>query len=141
MAQVGRPTELTDEVIHKIEEVAALDGSVEEMAFYANVHRGTVYRWLKENKEFSDRIEALRQDPILKARQTVIKSLDDPNQAFKYLERKRPAEFSPMQKLEHSTPEGRSFNVNITTINNANKLGANQEAGGSMATPDGQDNQ
>jgi len=93
MAEVGRPTELTDDVIRKIEEVAALDGTIEEMAFYANVHRATIYRWLKEDSEFSDKINALRQRPVLKARQTVVKSLDDPNYAFKYLEKKRKKEF------------------------------------------------
>lgn len=93
MSKIGRPTELTDEVIRKIEEVAALDGTVEEMAFFANVHRATIYRWLKEDKDFSDRIKDLRQRPFLKARQTIVKALDDPNHAFKYMERKKKKEF------------------------------------------------
>lgn len=89
----GRPTVMTTEVIRKIEEVAALDGSVAEMAYYAGVHVDTVYAHLKEDKEFSDRINALRERPILKARQTIVKSLEDPNHAFKYLEKKRKKEF------------------------------------------------
>ena len=89
----GRPTVKTEEVIRKIEEVAALDGSVEEMAYYAGIHRDTLYAWLKDDPELSDRIGALRQRPILKARQTITKALDDPNHAFKYLEKKRRKEF------------------------------------------------
>ena len=92
---VGRPTVKTDEVIRKIEEVAALDGSVEEMAYYAGIHRDTLYAWLKDDKDLSDRIQALRERPILKARQTIAKSLDDPKHAQWYVERKRKKEFGP----------------------------------------------
>lgn len=95
---MARPTLKTEEVIRKIEEVAALDGSIEEMAYYAGVHRDTLYGWLQDDKEFSDRIQELRERPVLKARQTVIKALDDPLSAFKYLEKKRRKEFG--QSLE-----------------------------------------
>lgn len=93
---------MTEEAIRKIEEVAALDGSVAEMAFYANVHVDTVYAHLKENKEFSDRISALRERPVLLARQTVVKSISsDPDIALKYLERKRRKEFATRVEQEH----------------------------------------
>ena len=62
----GRPTKRTEEVIRKIEEVAALDGSVEEMAYYAGVHVDTVYGWLQADKAFSERIKALRERPYSK---------------------------------------------------------------------------
>lgn len=91
--KVGRPTKMTPEVLRKIEEVAALDGSVAEMALYANVHVDTVYAYLAENKKFSDRIAALRERPILKARQTIVKSLEQPNYAFEYMKKKRKLEF------------------------------------------------
>ena len=94
MAEVGRPTKFTDEVVRKIEEVAALDGSVAEMAYYADVHVDTIYAWMKENKEFSDRIAALRERPILKARQTIMKSLETPQGAQWYLARKKKLEFT-----------------------------------------------
>jgi len=96
---VGRPSKMTDEVIRKIEEVAALDGSVEEMAYYAGVHPDTIYAWLKENKVFSDRIKALRERPILKARQTIVKSLENAVTAQWYLERKKKREFAQRQEI------------------------------------------
>lgn len=89
----GRKTVFTPEVIRKIEEVAALDGSVEEMAYYAGIHRDTIYRKLQSDKVFFDRIQDLRERPVLKARQTVVRALDDPNFAHKYLEKKRRKEF------------------------------------------------
>lgn len=99
MAEIGRPTVMTDEVIRKIEEVAALDGSVAEMAYYAGIHPDTVYAHMKSNPEFSDRITALRNRPVLKARQTVTKALDDPTFAFKYLEKKAKKEFGNSLEL------------------------------------------
>ena len=94
MAKVGRPSLDTPDVRSKIEEAAALDASVEEIAFYANISRDTYYEILKKDKEFSDRIEALRQKPILKARQTVVQKMTEsyPN-AMDYLKRKKKFEF------------------------------------------------
>lgn len=89
----GRPTVMTEEVIRKIEEVAALDGSVAEMAYYAGIHPDTIYAKMNDDKDFSDRIKALRERPILKARQTVVKSLDNPVHAFNYLSKKKKDEF------------------------------------------------
>jgi AcrR family transcriptional regulator len=89
----GRPTERNDEVNRKIEEAAALGASIEEIAMYCGVHRATLYRWMKDDEELSDRIQELQERPILKARQTVVKHLDDPSHAFKYLEKKRKGEF------------------------------------------------
>ena len=93
MAEVGRPSKLDDETRRKIEEAAALDASVEEIAFYAGVHRATLHRWIQDDEELRDRIAELRERPILKARQTITKALDDPNHAFRYLEKKRKKEF------------------------------------------------
>lgn len=93
MAEAGRPTKLTEEMRRKIEEAAALDASMEEIAFYAGVHRSTLYEWVAQDKDLSDRIQELRERPILKARQTITKALDDPNHAFRYLEKKRRKEF------------------------------------------------
>lgn len=108
----GRPTIMTEEVCRKIEEVAALDGTVEEMCYYAGISRDAYYDYIKKNLKFSDRIDALRNRPVLKARQTVIKALDDPHHAHWYLERKRKKEFAQKQEVEHSGE------VNISSILN-----------------------
>lgn len=89
----GRPTVMTDEVVLKLEQAFAIDASVEEACSYADISRNTFYLWLKENPEYKDRIDELRQRPVLKARQTVVQSLNEPLFAFKYLERKRKKEF------------------------------------------------
>lgn len=89
----GRPTVMTPEVIAKLEQAFALDSTVLEACSYADISTNAFYDYLKEHEEFKDRIAKLRQRPILKARQTVVKSLDDAGNAFKYLERKARKEF------------------------------------------------
>jgi hypothetical protein len=93
MADVGRPTKLTPETVNKLEQVFAMDGTVEEACSYADISRTLYYQWIKENPELLDRFDSLRERPMLKARQTIVKSLDDPHHAFKYAEKKRKREF------------------------------------------------
>jgi hypothetical protein len=104
---MARPTKRTPEIIQKIEEVAALDGSIEEMAYYAGIHRETLYAWMREDEELSDRIQELRERPILKARQTVMKSLENPEGARWYLSRKKKNEFS--ERIETTGKDGKDL--------------------------------
>ena len=92
-------TKLTPETVNKLEEVFALDGSVEEACFYANISRQTYYNWIKDNPEMEDRFDSLRQKPVLKARQAVVKGLDNFDNGLRYLERKKKLEFSLRTEL------------------------------------------
>lgn len=109
---MAAPSKLTPAVRVKIEEVAALDGSVEEMAYYCDVSRQTIYQWLKDNPELSDKVERLRERPILKARQTIAKSLDNPQGAQWYLTRKRKKEFA--ERIEQTGADGKDLIPNLT---------------------------
>ncbi len=92
---VGRPTKLTPLIVKKLEEVFALDGSIQEACFYAGISRQTYYVWIKENPEYSDRFESLRMEPVLKARRTVVAKLgENYHHAMDYLKRKCRDEFS-----------------------------------------------
>ena len=115
MAKVGRKSVMTEEAIRKIETVAAYDGTIAEMAFYADIHPDTLYAYMAANKEFSDRIKALRNKPVLKARQAVVSALDNHEFALKYLERKVKGEFS--QRVEQTGAEGTPlFNDNAEEL-------------------------
>jgi hypothetical protein len=99
----GRPTVFTPAVVDKLEQAFAIDATVEEACSYADISRDAFYDHLKRNPAFSDRIEALRQRPVLAARQTVVKAVStDSDMAMRYLERKKRNEFSTKQELEHS---------------------------------------
>lgn len=109
----GANSKLTDEARVKVKEVAALDGTVEEMAYYCGVTRQTIYNWFKEDTELFDEVERLRERPVLKARQTIAKSLEDPKNAQWYLERKKKIEFA--QRSELTGDKGKD--IEITFVN------------------------
>lgn len=107
-ANSGRPTVITPEILLKIEEVAALDGTVEEMLFFADISKGAYYDYMAVHPEFKARIERLRETSILAARRVVIeKSKESYYTATDYLARKRKREFSLHADLEvtHTVPK------------------------------------
>ena len=96
----GRPSVVTPEVVTKLEQAFAIDASVEEACSYADISRKVYYEYLKRNPAFSDRIEELRQRPVLKARQTVATKLSESySNAMDYLKRKRKHEFGDSTDL------------------------------------------
>jgi len=99
--RIGRPTKMTEDIVGKIEEAASYDCSVSEICLFANICRDTYYEWIKKDKQLSDRITALRNTPVLIARQELIKSFkSDGKLALEYLERKLPNEFGKTEKIK-----------------------------------------
>lgn len=96
----GRPRSITPEVINKLEEVFAIGGTDLEACFYADISHETLYKYQRENPSFTERKEALKQRPILKARQTIVKGLDDSKNAQWYIERKLGKEFGAKQNVD-----------------------------------------
>jgi hypothetical protein len=97
--KTGRPTIMTKETISKLEEVFAIGGTDKEACFYADISHQTLYDYQAIHPEFVERKEALKERPILKARQTVVKSLENPSDAQWFLERKRKDEFSSRSEI------------------------------------------
>ena len=106
-SNIGRPTSMTPEVVMKLEQAFAIDASVEEACSYADISRNTFYVWLEKNPDYKDRINELRTKPVLKARQTVVKSLDTPASAQWYLSRKAKKEFA--ERVENTGAEGKDL--------------------------------
>lgn len=104
-ATVGRPTVITTTVINKLEEVFALDGSIKEACFYADISEDAYYRWIKRNPQFTERFDALRQQPVLAARRNLVEhAKTDPLYSLKYLERKARKEFAEKQEVSENRP-------------------------------------
>jgi hypothetical protein len=95
---------MSEEKIKKLEEAFALDCSVGEACFYAEISHQTYYNWLEAKPELVERFKALRERPVLLARTAVVNKIKegDADVAMKYLERKRKAEFSTKVEQEHS---------------------------------------
>ena len=107
----GRPTIITPEILHKLEEAFALGCSDLEACFFADIGKSTLYNYQNKNPEFVERKEELKQSPVFEARKSVINGLkDDPKLALAYLERKKKDEFSLRQEVAvKSTDEFTEF--------------------------------
>jgi hypothetical protein len=87
-------------VVAKLEQVFAIDGTVEEACSYASISRDSYYRYLSKHNEFRSRILELRERPVLAARQRAVLGIKESyGNAMDYLKRKRKDEFgdSPQQ--------------------------------------------
>ncbi|WP_421782639.1 hypothetical protein [Kiloniella litopenaei] len=94
-SNAGRPKKITPEVVKKLEEAFLLGCTDAEACFFADISKQTLYTYQKENAEFLDRKERLKQNPVFKARKAVVDAVEtDPDLAMKYLERKVKKEFS-----------------------------------------------
>ena len=92
---VGRPTLFTPESIAKLEHAFLLGCTDLEACFYADVSKTALYNYQNANPEFVERKEKLKENPIFKARKSVIDGLEEsPELALKFLERKCKEEFS-----------------------------------------------
>lgn len=108
----GRPTVMTPEVIGKLEYVFGLGGSDREATFYAGINLDTLYEYQKRNPDFTERKEALKNRPVLKARETVVNSLNKPQHAEWYLEKRQRDEFGASRSIEVSK-DGESISISI----------------------------
>ena len=99
----GRPTEISDVKIQKLEQAFSIDATIKEACFYADISPQTYYNWIETRPELLERFNALREKPVLQARQTISDNLkNDPKVAQWYLERKRKEEFSSKHEVEVS---------------------------------------
>lgn len=90
-----RPSKKTDITIQKLEYAFSIDCTVEEACYYADISTSTYHNYVTESPKLLDRFNALRNKPVLTAREEVVKGMkNNPELALKYLERKRKAEFS-----------------------------------------------
>ena len=118
---VGRPTKMTEVVIGKLESIFALDGSVKEACYYAGINPDTYYEFVKNNPEYTERFEALRNRPVLLARQTVVKKLSENyTNAMDYLARKAKKEFS--LRTEVTGADGEALNKSMLSDEEKEKL-------------------
>lgn len=99
----GRPTKMTPETVKKLEEAFALGCTDIEACLFADISKQTLYNYQDKNPKFIDRKEALKENPVLEARKSVVTGMkDDPKLAFDYLKNKKSDEFASKQKTEHS---------------------------------------
>lgn len=92
--RVGRPSVITNEILHKLKKAFLMDCTDAEACIVAGIARSTLSEYKRLNPEFSDNVQSWKLNPILKARTTIYNNLDNINIAKWYLERKCPEEFA-----------------------------------------------
>lgn len=112
-SNAGRPSVMTEAVLGKLETAFSLGCTNEEASSFAGINPDTLYEYVKNNPEYSEKIEQFKQKLILKSRQTIVNVLDQPKYAWRYLERKLKNEFSSRVELggPGGKPLGRGFSL------------------------------
>ncbi len=81
-------------IIDALKKAFEIGCNISEACLYAGIDRRVYYDNKKKYPDEFEKMEALKDKPILRARQTVVTAIgSDPDLAFKYLERKRRDEF------------------------------------------------
>lgn len=101
--KAGRKSVMDDITLKKLEDAFLLDCTIWEACFCAWISERTYYNRVDENPLLLQRFEELRNNPVYKARKTVIEAMEkNPELALKYLERKRKNEFSTRSEVENT---------------------------------------
>lgn len=91
------------EALLKLEQAFSLGCSDPEACFYAGIAPSTYYLWCKDEPEISERLKALKNKPILLARQKVVDDIKENVDTAKwYLERKCKNEFTTRTENTHN---------------------------------------
>lgn len=90
---------MTERTIGKLRHAFLMGCTDEEACIYAGINKDTLYAYQVNNPKFSDKKRLWKENPVLKARTTVFKSLDIAEIAQWFLERKKKDEFSTRQEL------------------------------------------
>ena len=90
----GRPTVFTEATLQKLEQGFKIGYTDEQCCAYADIAMSTLYNYQSNNPEFLEKKAKWKQNPMLKAKYTLYKNLDDPKIAQWYAERKGKDEFS-----------------------------------------------
>jgi hypothetical protein len=91
---MSRPTVITPDIIIQLKQAFAIGCTDEEACAYAKIGKSSLYRYIEQHPEFREESNRLKKEPILKAKNTIVRSLDDVKDAQWYLERKKKDEFS-----------------------------------------------
>ena len=121
MLDVGRPTVFTPEVLQKLEQAFSMGCTDNEASIYANIAISSLYNYQKQNPEFLDRKEQLKENPILKARTKVFNEIEkNVLTAQWYLERKKKDEFAV--RTEMTGDKGKDLTVNVISYGDNDTL-------------------
>lgn len=100
MAEVGRPTVMTPEVIEKIEEELKNGATLQQAAFLANITLKTLYNYFHTEPDFKERCELLQNLVSYRARKNIKEKIEKGDiDTSKYWLDRKDKEFKPKGDL------------------------------------------
>lgn len=133
----GQPTVMTEEVLIKLKEAFLIGCNNEEASLWAGIAVSTFYNYTKSNPEYLDEVEQWKRNPIIKARNTVYKAIDNPETARWYLERKSKDEFG--SRLEMTGAGGKPLIP--SKVSEADKAEVTRKLAEQLAIMEGKNNE
>ena len=99
--KAGRPPKMNADVVSKVEDGFSHGLTVKQACFKAGISPDTLYRYMKDNPGYSERIEGLRENVGMLARLNLHDSIasGDINTSLWYLERHDKSEFSKSENI------------------------------------------
>lgn len=111
---MARPTVMTEDVISKLEQLFRDGSHVYEACKEVNIDPSTYYKHLKENPEFSNRMDLAQEYTTEIARALVSRTISkrgDVDTAKWWLERRAKDKFST--RSEHTGADGKDITINV----------------------------
>ena len=98
----GRKSVFTQTALLELKQAFGVGATDAQACFYAGIGESTFYTHCKENPEFREEMNRLKENPILKAKTNVVKEImdGDVNVSKWFLERRAREEFATKQELE-----------------------------------------
>lgn len=95
-------TKLTPEVIAKLKQAFAIDASIEQACYYAEIHQSTYQRWLKKYPILREEFARMRHKLPLKSKSNIAGLIEtgDIGLSKWFLERRESEEYG--EKIKHS---------------------------------------
>lgn len=115
---VGRPAIIDERVLQELIKAFAGGHTDAEACQIVGIAQSTLYNYQNKFPEFMEQKELLKLNPFIKARQTIVKYLNDPEYATWFLERKGKSEFGTKTSVEYTNADSESL-TNAEIIKNA----------------------
>ena len=95
MSKTWRPTKLNNSTVRKLIDGFKNDFTDSEACSYAGISRDTFYRHLKEDKDFSDKIEQAKNLIFILAKKNILKAIrkGDSKMSLRFLEKRQRATY------------------------------------------------
>ena len=98
--KVGRPSVITPGVLDKLYYAFSIGCTDKEAYSHARISKDAFYNYQDANPYFKEYKEQLKQEPFLKARDSIMKGLKYPKIALKYMKYKKSKEFNTKQIID-----------------------------------------